>query len=104
MESWHIARVYVEAYGCSANLADSEIVQGLLGKAGHTIVWEPGSADASVVLSCTVKTPTQKKIEKRSYQKKLILTQAGVHLFPTHCQIQVIMKLFYLAQTTAGIR
>jgi MiaB-like tRNA modifying enzyme len=60
-----LARVYVEAYGCSANLADSEMVQGLLGRAGHIIVGEPGSADASVVLSCTVKTPTQRKIEKR---------------------------------------
>ena len=60
-----MARVYVETYGCSANLADSEIVQGLLWKAGHTIVGEPESADASVVLSCTVKTPTQRKIEKR---------------------------------------
>ncbi|MDP6048424.1 MAG: tRNA (N(6)-L-threonylcarbamoyladenosine(37)-C(2))-methylthiotransferase [Candidatus Bathyarchaeota archaeon] len=72
MESWHIARVYVEAYGCSANLADSEIVQGLLWKAGHTIVGEPGSADASVVLSCTVKTPTQKKIEKRIRELHLL--------------------------------
>jgi tRNA A37 methylthiotransferase MiaB len=60
-----LARVYVEAYGCSANLADSEIVQGLLTRAGHTIIGEPVSADASVVLSCTVKTPTQRKIEKR---------------------------------------
>ena len=60
-----MARIFVEAYGCSANLADSEMVQGLLARAGHTIIGEPGSADASVVLSCTVKTPTQRKIEKR---------------------------------------
>jgi MiaB-like tRNA modifying enzyme len=60
-----LAKVYVEAFGCSANLADSEMVQGLLREAGHTIVVEPESADASVVLSCTVKTPTQRKIEKR---------------------------------------
>jgi MiaB-like tRNA modifying enzyme len=60
-----LARIYIEAYGCSANLADSEMVQGLLGKAGHTIVGEPGFADASLVLSCTVKTPTQRRIEKR---------------------------------------
>ncbi len=60
-----MAKIYVEAYGCSANLADSEMVQGLLGRAGHTIIGEPGSADASVILSCTVKTPTQRKIEKR---------------------------------------
>jgi len=60
-----LAKVYIEAFGCSANLADSEMVQGLLRDAGHTIVVEPGSADASVILSCTVKTPTQRKIEKR---------------------------------------
>jgi len=60
-----LARIYVEAYGCSANLADSEMVQGLLGEAGHTIVEEPENAHASVILSCTVKTPTQNKVAKR---------------------------------------
>jgi MiaB-like tRNA modifying enzyme len=60
-----MARVYVEAFGCSANLADSEMIQGLLRRAGHIIAVEPESADASVVLSCTVKTPTQRKMEKR---------------------------------------
>ncbi len=76
-----MARVYVEAYGCSANLADSEMVQGLLTEAGHTIIGEPGSADASVVLSCTVKTPTQRKIEKRIRQ----LHQLGRPLVVAGC-------------------
>jgi len=76
-----LARVYVEAYGCSANLADSEIVQGLLTEAGHTIIGDPGSADASVVLSCTVKTPTQRKIEKRIRQ----LHQLGRPLVVAGC-------------------
>ena len=67
-----MAKVYIEAYGCSANLADSEMVQGLLTRAGHTIIEEPGSADASVVLSCTVKTPTQRKIEKRIRELNLL--------------------------------
>jgi MiaB-like tRNA modifying enzyme len=60
-----MARIHVEVYGCSANQADSEMVQGLLGEAGHTLVGEPESADASVVLTCTVKTPTERKIVKR---------------------------------------
>jgi MiaB-like tRNA modifying enzyme len=60
-----VARIYVEAFGCSANMADSEMIQGLLRRAGHIIAVEPESADASLILSCTVKTPTQKKIEKR---------------------------------------
>jgi MiaB-like tRNA modifying enzyme len=60
-----MARIHVEVYGCSANQADSEMVQGLLGEAGHTLVGETESADASVVLTCTVKTPTERKIVKR---------------------------------------
>jgi threonylcarbamoyladenosine tRNA methylthiotransferase CDKAL1 len=60
-----LARIYVEVFGCSANLADSEMVSGLLDEAGHAIVGEPRSADASVVLTCTVKTPTEHKVVKR---------------------------------------
>ena len=60
-----MARIHVEVYGCSANQADFEMVQGLLCGAGHTLVGEPEAADASVVLTCTVKTPTERKIVKR---------------------------------------
>jgi MiaB-like tRNA modifying enzyme len=67
-----LARVYVEAFGCSANLADSEMIQGLLRSAGHIIAVEPESAHASVILSCTVKTPTQRKIEKRIRELHLL--------------------------------
>ena len=60
-----MARIHVEVYGCSANQADFEMVQGLLCGAGHTLVGEPEAADAFVVLTCTVKTPTERKIVKR---------------------------------------
>ena len=66
MES--LARVFVEVYGCSSNQADFEIAQGLLKEAGHTLVGDPALADASVILSCTVKTPTQRKVAKRIRQ------------------------------------
>lgn len=60
-----LARVYVEVYGCSANVADSEMVSGLLVEAGHTIVDGQEDSDACVVMTCTVKTPTERKIVKR---------------------------------------
>jgi MiaB-like tRNA modifying enzyme len=41
------------------------MVKGLLVEAGHTIAGEPQSANASVILTCTVKTPTQRKVTKR---------------------------------------
>ena len=60
-----LARVYVEVYGCSANQADAEIASGLLAEAGHTLVETPEDADVSVILTCVVKTPTERKIVRR---------------------------------------
>ncbi len=60
-----LARVYVEVYGCSANQADAEIASGLLAEAGHTLVEAPEDADVSVILTCVVKTPTERKIVRR---------------------------------------
>ncbi|UCD44073.1 MAG: tRNA (N(6)-L-threonylcarbamoyladenosine(37)-C(2))-methylthiotransferase [Candidatus Bathyarchaeota archaeon] len=60
-----LARVFVEVFGCSANQADAEIASGLLDQAGHTVVGSPEIADALVVLTCTVKTPTEKRVVKR---------------------------------------
>ncbi|RLI08078.1 2-methylthioadenine synthetase [Candidatus Bathyarchaeota archaeon] len=60
-----MARVYVEVFGCSANVADSEIASGLLREAGHTVVASPEDADASIVLTCIVKTPTELRVVRR---------------------------------------
>lgn len=60
-----MAKVYVEVFGCSANVADAEIASGLLRDAGHTPAATPEEADALVVLTCIVKTPTERKVAKR---------------------------------------
>ena len=60
-----LARIFIEVYGCSANMADWEMAAGLLSESGHSIVPDPRSADAYVVLTCTVKTPTENKVVKR---------------------------------------
>ena len=60
-----LARIFIEVYGCAANMADWEMAAGLLGEAGHSIVPDPEGADAYVVLTCTVKTPTENKVVKR---------------------------------------
>jgi len=60
-----LARVYVEAFGCSANMADAEIVSGLLREAGHIHVAAPEEADINIILTCIVKTPTEIKMVKR---------------------------------------
>lgn len=76
-----LARVYVEVYGCSANVADSEMVSGLLVEAGHAIVDGQEGSDACVVMTCTVKTPTERKILKRIRG----LSEAGAPLVVAGC-------------------
>jgi threonylcarbamoyladenosine tRNA methylthiotransferase CDKAL1 len=59
------AKVYIESYGCSANLADAEIVAGLLLDAGYTITRSPTEADLNVIVTCTVKDPTYQRMVTR---------------------------------------
>lgn len=60
-----MAKIFIEVFGCSANLADSEIIMGLLNQNGYIISESLEDSDAAIVLTCTVKTPTEVKICKR---------------------------------------
>ncbi|GAG53519.1 unnamed protein product, partial [marine sediment metagenome] len=91
-----LARIYVEAFGCSANHADSEMARGLLGEAGHTMVGEPEAADATVILTCTVKTPTERKVLKRIRQ----LVVLGRPLVVAGCMPKAQREL--VAETAPG--
>ena len=68
-------KVFIETYGCSANVNDSEIMAGLLVKQGHTIAATADEADAVIVNTCTVKGPTEDKI--RSRVRQLLQQQRG---------------------------
>lgn len=58
-------KVFIETYGCSANVSDSEIMAGLLSKGGHSMAATAEEADAVIVNTCTVKGPTDEKIRRR---------------------------------------
>ena len=47
--------VYIQTHGCSANSADSEIMVGLLTKAGFKIVDDMEYSDVNIINICTVK-------------------------------------------------
>ncbi|MBN2014019.1 MAG: tRNA (N(6)-L-threonylcarbamoyladenosine(37)-C(2))-methylthiotransferase [Candidatus Altiarchaeota archaeon] len=53
--------VRIETYGCSMNKADSEAMMGLLEQAGFSF----GDSGILVINTCTVKTPTERKILRR---------------------------------------
>ena len=73
--------VYIETYGCSANLSHSETMEGVLESSGCLIVKNPENSDVIVLNTCIVKDPTEKKMMHRIKKfrkdfpnKKLIVT------------------------------
>jgi threonylcarbamoyladenosine tRNA methylthiotransferase CDKAL1 len=69
--------VYVKSYGCSANLADSQVLQGCLTKAGYTIAHSPATADVIIYNTCAVKGPTENRViqalKRIPLEKKVIV-------------------------------
>ena len=60
-----MAKIFVEAYGCSASFADSEMISGLIQNGGHTLVKDSSQSDLNVVVTCSVKDATANKMIHR---------------------------------------
>ena len=60
-----MAKIFVEAYGCSASFADSEMISGLILNGGHTIVDNASKSDLNIVVTCSVKDSTANKMMHR---------------------------------------
>ena len=60
-----MAKIFVEAYGCSASFADSEMISGLIQNGGHTLVDDSSQSDLNVVVTCSVKDGTANKMIHR---------------------------------------
>jgi MiaB-like tRNA modifying enzyme len=69
--------VYVETYGCSANQNNSEIIRGILSRAGFCMVSSEKNADIAIINTCIVKGPTLQKmfsrIKEAAASKKVIV-------------------------------
>jgi len=55
-------KIYGEVYGCSASLSDYEMMIGLLKKTGFEIVDDVKKSDLNLIITCTVKTPTEQRM------------------------------------------
>jgi len=58
-------KVWIETYGCSASMADSEMISGLLKSAGYEIATEEGEGALNLVVTCSVKDATEHKMVSR---------------------------------------
>jgi MiaB-like tRNA modifying enzyme len=60
-----MVKIFVEAYGCSASFADSEMISGLILNGGHTLVDNSSESDLNIVVTCSVKDSTANKMMHR---------------------------------------
>jgi len=60
-----MAKIFVEAYGCSASFSDSEMISGLILNGGHTLVENSSESDLNIVVTCSVKDATANKMIHR---------------------------------------
>ena len=60
-----MAKIFVEAYGCSASFADSEMISGLIVNGGHTLATSSSESDLNLIVTCSVKDTTANKMMHR---------------------------------------
>lgn len=58
-------RVWIEAYGCSANIADSQAIAGALSANGFQIARQNEQHDLNIIVTCSVKDTTEHKMMSR---------------------------------------
>lgn len=55
-------RVFLETYGCQMNVADSELMAGVLERAGMSLVERPEDADAVILNTCAIREHAEQRV------------------------------------------
>ena len=63
-----MGKVYIETYGCQMNVADTEVVFAILGKAGYSRTEDIAQADVILVNTCSVRDNAEQRIRGRIEQ------------------------------------
>jgi tRNA-2-methylthio-N6-dimethylallyladenosine synthase len=58
-------KVYIETYGCQMNLADSEVVAGILHKQGYLLAQDLSEADIILLNTCAIRENAEQRIHGR---------------------------------------
>lgn len=69
------SKVYIETYGCQMNVADSELVMGILGNHGYGITNEITQADVVLLNTCSVRENAEQRIYGRLGNFKTLKTE-----------------------------
>src|SRR4030067_1567475 len=68
-------KVYIETYGCQMNLADTEIVLGILGNNGYSLTKSASDADVILMNTCSIRENAEQRIYGRLGNFKAIKDQ-----------------------------
>jgi tRNA-2-methylthio-N6-dimethylallyladenosine synthase len=60
-----VKRVYIETYGCQMNVADTELMFGVLGRSGYERAERPDEADVMLVNTCAVRDNAEQRVVGR---------------------------------------
>jgi hypothetical protein len=55
-------KAYVETYGCQMNVADGELMQGILAGAGYDLARTPEDADVILVNTCAIRDHAEQRV------------------------------------------
>ncbi len=55
-------KAYVETYGCQMNVADGELMQGILAARGYDVVATPEEADVVLVNTCAIRDHAEQRV------------------------------------------
>src|SRR5204863_8612305 len=62
LSSAAMKRVFLETYGCQMNVADSELMAGVLERAGMSLTERPEDADAIVLNTCAIREHAEQRV------------------------------------------
>ncbi len=63
-------RVYIETYGCQMNVADTDLLLGVLGREGFVPTDDPASADVMLINTCAVRENAEQRVVGRMGELK----------------------------------
>jgi len=65
-----VPRIYIETYGCQMNVSDSELMLGVLSRAGYERTEDPAAADVLLVNTCAVRDHAEQRVLGRMGELK----------------------------------
>ena len=86
-------RYYIETYGCQMNVADAELMGGVLKREGHVRVDDPAEAEVVIVNTCAIRDHAEQRVIGRVGQlNRHKLERPGVRLGVAGCVAKELGK------------